>query len=51
MSIDSDAHSVTHLPYLEYGLAQARRGWATRQDIINTWPLQKMLKFLKKSPQ
>jgi len=48
LSIDSDAHSVTHLPYLEYGLAQARRGWATRDDIINAWPLEKMLKFLKK---
>ena len=48
LSIDSDAHSITHLPYLEYGLAQARRGWATRKDIINAWPLEKMLKFLKK---
>jgi DNA polymerase (family 10) len=47
MSIDSDAHSPTHYPYLEYGIAQARRGWATRGDIINAWPLEKMLKFLK----
>jgi DNA polymerase (family 10) len=48
MSIDSDAHSPTHFPYLEYGIAQARRGWATKADIINAWPLEKMLKFLKK---
>jgi DNA polymerase (family 10) len=48
MSIDSDAHSPTHFPYLEYGIAQARRGWATKTDIINAWPLEKMLKFLKK---
>ncbi len=47
MSIDSDAHSPTHFPYLEYGIAQARRGWAERKDIINAWPLEKMLKFLK----
>lgn len=47
MSIDSDAHSLTHLPYLEFGIAQARRGWATENDIINAWPLQKMLKHLK----
>ena len=48
MAIDSDAHSPTHFPYLEYGIAQARRGWATKEDIINAWPLEKMLKFLKK---
>ena len=48
MSIDSDAHSPTHFPYLEYGIAQARRGWATKSDIINTYPASEMLKFLKK---
>ena len=47
MSIDSDAHSTAHFPFLEYGLAQARRGWAEKKDIINAWPLDKMLKFLK----
>lgn len=48
MSIDSDAHSVQHFKYLEIGVAQARRGWATRSDIINAWPVQKMLSLLKK---
>ncbi|MBU6500417.1 MAG: DNA polymerase/3'-5' exonuclease PolX [Patescibacteria group bacterium] len=47
MSIDSDAHSPAHFPYLEYGIAQARRGWAERKDIINAWPVAKMLEFLK----
>jgi DNA polymerase (family 10) len=48
LSIDSDAHSKNHLQYLEYGIAQARRGWAEKKDIINCWPLEKMLKLLKK---
>ncbi|TSC96118.1 MAG: DNA polymerase (family X) [Parcubacteria group bacterium Athens1014_26] len=47
MAIDSDAHSVNHFAYLEFGIAQARRGWATKNDVINAWPLEKMLKFLK----
>jgi DNA polymerase (family 10) len=47
MSIDSDAHSPAHFSYLEYGIAQARRGWAEKGDIINAWPLEKMLGFLK----
>jgi len=47
MSVDSDAHSVSHFKYLESGIAQARRGWAEKKDIINAWPAEKMLKFLK----
>jgi len=47
MSIDSDAHSVQHFKFLEIGTAQARRGWAKRDDIINAHPLEKMLQFLK----
>lgn len=47
MSIGADAHSPEHYKYLEMGLTQARRGWATKSDIINAWPLEKMLKFLK----
>ncbi len=47
--IDSDAHNLYHFSYLEYGLAQARRGWATKKDIINAWSLEKMLSFLKRN--
>ncbi len=36
MVIDSDAHSVLHLQFLDLGVAQARRGWATEEDILNT---------------
>ena len=47
MSIDSDAHAADQIKMLEHGIAQARRGWATREDIINAWPVARMLKFLK----
>ena len=47
MSIDSDAHSVQHFNFLEYGVSQARRGWAGKTDIINTCSAQEMLKLLK----
>ena len=47
MVIDSDAHSVNHFKYLELGVAQARRGWAKKSDIINTKPLKDFLKSLK----
>jgi len=48
MSIDSDAHHISHFAVLEFGIAQARRGWATHEDIINVHPLDRMLAFLKK---
>ncbi len=47
LAINSDAHSVHHLGYLEYGIGQARRGWATKSDIINTKSWKEMLKLLK----
>ena len=47
LSIDSDAHNISHLHFLEFGIAQARRGWATKNDIINTKPVDEFLKMLK----
>jgi len=48
ISISSDAHSVDQLRFMELGIAQARRGWAQEKDVINTWPLKKLERFLKK---
>ncbi len=47
LSIDSDAHHIDHLKFLEFGIGQARRGWATAKDVINTRSWQEMLKLLK----
>lgn len=47
LSIDSDAHSVSHFRHLEFGIAQARRGWATKKDIVNTKPVKEFLSLLK----
>lgn len=47
MSISSDSHLASHIDYLKYGISQARRGWAKKSDIINAWPIEKMLTFLK----
>ena len=46
MSVDSDAHAPGHFAFLKYGLAQARRGWASKFDIINTYSFAKLLRFL-----
>ncbi|GGT73060.1 DNA polymerase/3'-5' exonuclease PolX [Streptomyces lateritius] len=47
-AVNSDAHATTHLPYMRYGLATAQRGWLTTDDVINTWPLTRLRRFLRK---
>ena len=46
-SIDSDAHNKLHFHFLEFGIAQARRGWVEKKDVVNTRPLKDFLKLLK----
>ncbi|MEM4648277.1 MAG: DNA polymerase/3'-5' exonuclease PolX [Candidatus Pacearchaeota archaeon] len=48
MVINTDAHHVDQMRFIEYGIAQARRGWAEKEDIVNCWELEKLLSFLKK---
>ena len=47
LSIDTDAHSIAALDYMRFGVMNARRGWATAEDVVNTreWPeLRKLLR-------
>jgi len=45
MVINTDSHEKDQLKFMELGIAQARRGWAEKKDIINTRPLEELLKF------
>jgi DNA polymerase (family 10) len=47
-AIDTDAHAIPHLDHLRYGVAVAQRGWLEADDVINTWPLAKLRRFLAK---
>ncbi|MFA5051142.1 MAG: DNA polymerase/3'-5' exonuclease PolX [Patescibacteria group bacterium] len=47
MIINTDAHHRDQLKLMEFGIAQARRGWAEKKDIINTQPMEKLLGYLK----
>ncbi len=47
MIINTDSHHKDQLKLMEYGVAQARRGWAEAKDIINTKSAGDMLKCLK----
>jgi len=47
MVINTDSHSKDQLRFIELGIAQARRGWAEKEDIINSQPIEKLVKFFK----
>jgi DNA polymerase (family 10) len=45
--VSTDAHELSALRWLELGIGQARRGWLTKEQILNTrpWPeIERMLK-------
>jgi len=47
MVINTDSHHKDQMRFIEFGIAQAKRGWAEKEDIINTQPLEKLIKFFK----
>jgi DNA polymerase (family 10) len=47
-AVDTDAHATPHLDVMRYGVATAQRGWLTKEDVINAWPLGRLRRFLRK---
>jgi len=45
LAINSDAHHVDGFDSLLFGVATARRGWAKPTDVINTWPVEEVLRW------
>ncbi len=37
-----------HLDMMRFGVATAQRGWLTKDDVINAWPITKLERFLRK---
>lgn len=49
IAINTDAHHPDQFALLHYGVATARRGWATAEDVVNTWPVEQLLDFIQKT--
>jgi DNA polymerase (family 10) len=45
-AVNTDAHATTHLDLMQFGVGTAQRGWLTKADVINAWPLSKLRRFL-----
>ncbi|HUZ85002.1 MAG TPA: DNA polymerase/3'-5' exonuclease PolX [Gaiellales bacterium] len=50
LTIDTDAHSVEALAYMAHGVNNARRGWATAADVVNTHPWPQARALLDRRP-
>ena len=48
VAISTDAHSANQYQYMRFGIDQARRGWLTADDVINTRSLAELRKLLKR---
>jgi DNA polymerase (family X) len=47
IAVNTDAHQLSALQHMEMGVAQARRAWLTKEQVLNTrtWPqIEKLLK-------
>lgn len=49
LSIDSDAHAAAQFENLNYGVAQARRGWLEAKDVLNTRTLRDLRPLLRRT--
>lgn len=47
LAINTDAHHPDHLAFRRFGVGTAQRAWADAASIVNTWPLEKLQKWLK----
>ena len=47
LSIDTDSHHPDGFANIEYGITVARRGWAGAANVLNTWPLDRLLAWLQ----
>jgi DNA polymerase (family X) len=45
--INTDSHHTSHMEKIRYGITQARRAWLTKDDVLNTLPMQTFAKAMK----
>ncbi len=46
VAINTDAHSISDLGCMRFGIYTARRGWLEKKDVLNTLSLNDLMKFL-----
>ena len=49
-SIDTDSHAIDQMTNMPFGVSVARRGWATKEDVVNTWDWKDLAKLFNIEP-
>jgi DNA polymerase (family 10) len=47
VAIGTDAHVLDHLGLMELGVATARRAWIGKAEVVNTWPVERLLAWAR----
>ena len=47
--INTDAHNLTHLDFMRFGIATAQRGWVQKENVINTRNLEELREWLERA--
>lgn len=48
LAINTDAHDTEELEHMAIGVSAAKKGWLRPESVINTWPLPKLMAFLRR---
>jgi DNA polymerase (family 10) len=48
IAVSTDAHSITDLDFMRFGVDQARRGWLEKEDVVNTRRWEDLKKLLER---
>ncbi len=46
-TIDTDAHKADHMDFMQYGISVAKRGWLTKNEVINTMQYKDLKKWME----
>ena len=46
LAINTDAHAISHLDLMDYGITNARRGWVEARQVVNTWDIARFRQWI-----
>jgi DNA polymerase (family 10) len=46
--VNTDSHHTSHMEKMKYGILQLRRAWLTKEDVLNTLPVAKFAKLMRR---
>jgi DNA polymerase (family X) len=49
IAINTDAHSYPMLDHMKYGVGVARKGWARKDMVMNTWTKEKLIEYFNRN--